>query len=126
MTITNANYDNDRFIKVIREALVIREELKDAYVKAGGVIPENIHESAIWTGNTVEEFEAKNGSVGVLATENEDVRSLRELVIYGLKGVAAYTEHAYNLKYEDNAIYAFMQKSIIINSLNCSYKIKIF
>jgi len=113
MTITNSNFDNNRFIKIIREALLIREELKDAYVKAGGVIPENIHESARWTGNTDEEFEAKNGSVGVLATENEDVRSLRELVIYGLKGLAAYTEHAYNLKYEDNSIYAFMQKALV-------------
>ena len=112
MTITNANFDNDRFIKIIREGLKVRDELKDAYVKAGGVIPEDIHESATWTGDTVEEFEAKNGSVGVLATENEDIRSLRELVIYGLKGLAAYTEHAFNLKYEDNSLYAFMQKAL--------------
>ena len=112
MTITNANFDNNRIIEAVREGLKIREEIKDAYIKAGGTIPENIHESATWTGNTIEEFEAKNGSVGVLATENEDVRSLRELVIYGLKGLAAYTEHAYNLKYEDNSLYAFMQKAL--------------
>ncbi len=112
MTITNANFDNDRFIEIIREGLKVREELKAAYLKAGGSIPEDIHDSAIWTGNTVEEFEAKNGSVGVLATENEDARSLRELVIYGLKGLAAYTEHAYNLKYEDNSLYVFMQKAL--------------
>ncbi len=112
MTITNANFDNNRIIEAVREGLKIREEIKDAYIKAGGTIPENIHESATWTGNTIEEFEAKNGSVGVLATENEDVRSLRELVIYGLKGLAAYTEHAYNLKYEDNSIYVFMQKAL--------------
>lgn len=112
MTITNANFDNDRFIAIIREGLKIREEVKAAYLNAGGVISEEIHDSAVWTGNTLEEFEAKNGSVGVLATENEDVRSLRELVIYGLKGLAAYTEHAYNLKYEDNSLYAFMQKAL--------------
>ncbi len=112
MTITNANFDTDRFIEIIREGLKIREELKNDFVKAGGVIPEDIHESATWTGNTVDEFEAKNSSVGVLATENEDIRSLRELVIYGLKGLAAYTEHAYNLKYEDNSLYAFMQKAL--------------
>ena len=112
MTITNANFDKDRFIEIIREGLKVREELKVAYIKAGGLIPEDIHDSAIWTGNTVEEFEAKNGSVGVLATENEDVRSLRELVIYGLKGLAAYTEHAYNLKYEDNSLFVFMQKAL--------------
>ena len=112
MTITNANFDNDRFIDIIREGLVIREELKVAYIKAGGSISEDIHDSATWTGNTIEEFEAKNGSVGVLATENEDIRSLRELVIYGLKGLAAYTEHAFNLNYEDSTLYAFMQKAL--------------
>ncbi len=112
MTITNANFDKGRFIESIREGLILRDEIKDAYIKAGGIVPENIHESATWTGNTVEEFEAKNGSIGVLATENEDIRSLRELVIYGLKGLAAYTEHAYNLKYEDNSLYVFMQKAL--------------
>ncbi len=112
MTITNANFDNARFVDIIRKGLKIREELKDAFLKAGGSIPEDIHESATWTGNTVEEFEAKNGSVGVLATENEDVRSLRELVVYGIKGLAAYTEHAFNLKHEDNSLYAFMQKAL--------------
>ena len=112
MTITNSNFDDVMFIEAIREGLKIREELKEAYVKAGGTIPADIHESATWTGSTVEEFEAKNGSIGVLATENEDVRSLRELTIYGLKGVAAYTEHAYNLNYEDNEIYAFIQRAL--------------
>ncbi len=112
MTITNANFDNDRFINQIREGLKLRDEIKDAYIKAGGSIPENIHESATWTGNTVEEFEAKNGSIGVLTTENEDIRSLRELVIYGLKGLAAYTEHAFVLGFKENAIYAFMQKAL--------------
>ncbi len=112
MTITNANFDNERFIEAVKEGLKIREELKEAYVKAGGIIPSDIHDSAIWSGNTVEEFEAKNSSIGVLATENEDVRSLRELTIYGLKGVAAYTEHAFVLGYEENEIYAFMQKAL--------------
>ena len=112
MTITNANFDNERFIESIREGLKLREEIKDAFIKAGGSIPENIHESAIWTGNTVEEFEAKNGSIGVLATENEDIRSLRALVIYGLKGLAAYTEHAFNLGFEDKTLYVFMQKAL--------------
>ena len=112
MTITNANFDNERFIEAVKEGLKIREELKEAYMKAGGIIPSDIHESATWFGSTVEEFEAKNSSIGVLATENEDVRSLRELTIYGLKGMAAYTEHAFVLGYEDNEIYAFMQKAL--------------
>ncbi|MEA3452024.1 MAG: hydroxylamine reductase [Bacteroidota bacterium] len=112
MTITNANFDDDRFIEAVREGLKIREELKDAFLKAGGTIPSDIHESATWTADTLEEFEAKNGSIGVLATKNEDVRSLRELTIYGLKGLAAYLEHAYNLKYKKNELYAFMQKAL--------------
>ncbi len=112
MTITNANFDNNRFIESIREGLKLRDELKEAYIKAGGSIADDIHESATWTGDTVEEFEAKNGSIGVLSTENEDIRSLRELVIYGLKGIAAYTEHAFNLGYEENGLYVFMQKAL--------------
>ena len=52
-------------------------------------------------GESIEDFEAKNISVGVLSTENEDIRSLRQLVIYGVKGIAAYTEHAYNMGFED-------------------------
>jgi hydroxylamine reductase len=112
MTITNANFDKDRFIETIREGLKLREEIKDAYIKAGGTIPDNLHEAATWTGNTVEEFEVKNGSIGVLATENEDIRSLRELVIYGLKGLAAYVEHAFVLGYVEHAIYTFMQKAL--------------
>jgi len=118
MTITNANFDNDRFIESIREGLKLRDELKDAYIKAGGSIADDIHESATWTGDTVEEFETKNGSIGVLATENEDIRSLRELVIYGLKGLAAYTEHAFNLGYEENGLYAFMQKALAATTNN--------
>jgi hydroxylamine reductase len=113
MTITNANFDQDRFVVRIREGLKLREELKNSLVKAGGKIPAAIHESATWTGNTVEEFEAKNVSIGVLSTPNEDIRSLRQLVTYGLKGMAAYTEHAYNLGFEDKSIYKFIQEALV-------------
>lgn len=113
MTITNANFDFDRFVLRIREALKLREELKASYLKAGGKLEGNLHDSVTWTGNSVEEFETKNVSVGVLATSDEDIRSLRELVIYGLKGMAAYTEHAYNLGYEDKSIYKFMQEALL-------------
>ncbi len=113
MTITNANFDYGRFVEKIRDGLKLRDEVKNAYLKAGGKLLEKLHESATWTGNTVEEFEAKNISVGVLSTAHEDVRSLRELVIYGVKGMAAYTEHAFNLGYEDKAIYKFMQEALV-------------
>lgn len=113
MTITNANFDKERFVVKVREGLKLRDELKDQYLKSGGKLPASLHESATWTGNTEEEFEAKNVSIGVLTTKNEDVRSLRELVTYGLKGMAAYAEHAYNLGFEDKAIYKFMQDALV-------------
>jgi hydroxylamine reductase len=113
MTITNANFDQDRFVVKIREGLNLREELKSAFIKAGGIVPANLNEAATWSGYTLEEFEAKSLSVGVLATKNEDIRSLRELVTYGLKGMAAYTEHAFNLGYEDKSIYKFIQESLV-------------
>ncbi|MCB2296956.1 hydroxylamine reductase [Clostridium tagluense] len=111
MTITNANFDKTRFIETITKALELREVIKSELLNAGGVIESNLPECATWTGNT-SEFESKSMNVGVLKTENEDVRSLRELVIYGIKGIAAYTEHGYNLGYENNDIYAYMQKGL--------------
>ncbi|MGH4118533.1 hydroxylamine reductase [Clostridium sp.] len=111
MTITNANFDKARFVDTITKGLELREVIKAQLVKAGGVIDENLPECASWTG-TSEEFESKSINVGVLKTENEDVRSLRELVIYGIKGMAAYVEHAYVLEYENKDLYAFMQKGL--------------
>ncbi|MBZ9625005.1 hydroxylamine reductase [Clostridium sp. FP2] len=111
MTITNANFDKTRFIETITKALELREVIKRELLNAGGVIEGNLPECATWTGST-SEFESKSMNVGVLKTENEDVRSLRELVIYGIKGIAAYTEHGYNLGYENNDIYAYMQKGL--------------
>ncbi|MBZ9608944.1 hydroxylamine reductase [Clostridium estertheticum] len=111
MTITNANFDKVRFIETITKALELREIIKAELVNAGGVIDGKIPECAIWTG-TSEEFESKSMNVGVLKTENEDVRSLRELVTYGIKGMAAYADHAYNLGYENNDLHAFMQKGL--------------
>ena len=113
MTITNANFDNDRFIEKIREGLSVREEIKKQFLSAGGSLPENIDESATWTGSSVEEFVIKNASIGVLRTQNEDTRSLRELITCGVKGMAAYTEHAFNLGFEDKALYKFMQETLV-------------
>lgn len=113
MTITNANYDNGRIIDRIKKGLELRDELRNRLVREGFNLPADLHDSATWTGSTTEDFEAKNVRVGVLATENEDIRSLRELIIYGLKGMAAYAEHAKNLGYEDKSIYSFIQKSLV-------------
>ncbi len=112
MTITNANFDKSKFVDKIREGLLLREEIKSEFEKAGGKIESELHESTSWYAKTNEEFETKSTSVGVLSTENENVRSLRELLTYGIKGMAAYAEHAYNLGFKDENIFAFMQKGL--------------
>ncbi len=113
MTITNANFDQERFVEMIRKGLELRDKMKAAVIKAGGKLPVEPDESATWTGKSIEDFEAKNISIGVLSTENEDIRSLRQLVIYGVKGIAAYTEHAYNLGFEDKELFKFMQEALV-------------
>lgn len=108
-TITNANFDNDRLITLIREGLKLRDELKK---KCEGDIPEELHDSAVWFSDDPAEFDKKAASVGVLSTDNEDVRSLRELLIIGLKGIAAYVDHAAILGYEDEKIYDFLMEAL--------------
>jgi len=116
-TITNANWDNDRFIELIKEALKRREALKDRFLAAykekyGKDFDEELHHSATWFSNDIVEFQEKAKSVGVLATENEDVRSLRYLLIIGLKGIAAYADHAAILGFEKDEIYDFLMEAL--------------
>ncbi|MDD2424676.1 MAG: hydroxylamine reductase [Bacteroidales bacterium] len=113
MTITNANFDRERFIQKIKAAFRLRDAVRDQFVSKGGRIEEIKFEGAFWSSDDVAAMEEKAAKVGVLSTENEDVRSLRELVTYGLKGMAAYGEHAANLGYEDNTIHAFMQRALV-------------
>jgi len=110
-TITNANFDKDVFIKRITKAFEIRDAIKARAAAAGADLSGVTHDCAIWSG-TPAEYDAKAETVGVLATENEDVRSLRELTIYGLKGIAAYGSHAYHLGYKDDEIFAFAEKAL--------------
>ena len=111
-TITNANFDKKDFVAYIQKALVVRETLKQTMVQAGVVIDKITHDSALWTGKGETDFDAKAVSVGVLSTENEDIRSLRELLTYGVKGIAAYAEHAYTLGYQNEAIFSFIEKAL--------------
>ena len=108
-TITNVNFDNDRLIELIREGLQLRDELKARYA---GFATEDLHDSALWFSDDVNEFSTKAAQVGILKTDNEDVRSLRELLIYGLKGIAAYADHAALLGFEDEKIYDFMMEGL--------------
>ena len=113
MTITNANWDKNEFFKTVREGLQLREEIKAAIVNAGHQL-DNQSDFVTWYGETNDQFENKAASqeVSVLATRDEDIRSLRELVAYGLKGMAAYLEHAGNLNHESDEINAYMQKAL--------------
>lgn len=111
-TITNANFDRDCFVARIQDGLNLRDELKLDIIRAGGTIPPNLNDAATWTA-PVGEFETKAALVGVLATENEDIRSLRELLCYGLKGIAAYAEHAYALEYKEEGIFAFVERALV-------------
>jgi hydroxylamine reductase len=110
-TITNANFDPSCFVTRIQEGLDLREDLRANIVSAGGTIPAALHDAVTWN-LSAELFEEKGALVGVLATEDEDVRSLRELLTYGVKGIAAYAEHAYTLQYRDAGIFAFIEKAL--------------
>ncbi|MBI9105800.1 MAG: hydroxylamine reductase [Spirochaetales bacterium] len=110
-TITNANFDKAVFVADVKKGLKLRDRMKEA---AGAAVAEisDLPDCCVWTAATEAEFDIKSAMVGVLATENEDVRSLRELIIYGLKGIAAYAEHAGNLGYENPEVFEFMHRGL--------------
>lgn len=113
MTITNVNFDDDQFIETIKKGIALREDMKKELIE-NGVALSNLHDAATWTAASESDIYAKAnaGEVGILATENEDIRSLREIITYGLKGIAAYSEHAYNLGNESDEIYEFILQSL--------------
>ena len=104
-TITNANFDKHAIIKKIKKGLELKKDLSNQ------VTIEHAPNECTWYGDETE-FEEKAQTVGVLRTSDEDIRSLKELVHYGIKGMAAYVEHAYNLGYENPEIFAFMQYAL--------------
>lgn len=106
-TITNANFDDEIFYQRVLETLSIRNGLLNKVADKA-----SLPEAAIWDANTREELDVKSTKVGILTTENEDIRSLRELITYGLKGLAAYMKHANELKYDSEDVSAFMQRAL--------------
>jgi len=107
-TITNANFDADAIVKRIRNTSAIKKELL-AHVADKS----KFSEAALWDAGELSEMEEKAKTIGVLSTENEDVRSLRELIAYGLKGLAAYVKHANVLGKENEKIDAFIQSALV-------------
>lgn len=108
-TVTNTNFDDRRFITLIQEALQVREAIK----KKSGMDPnKNLYDATTWFSNDESEFRKKAKEIGVLLTENEDIRSLRELLTYGVKGIAAYAEHAAILGKKKQEIYDFITEAL--------------
>ena len=107
MTITNANFDGGAIAEQIKKMIAVRNGLKNS---AAGL---ELHDAATFeAGCCTDSMLEKASAVGVLATENEDIRALRQMITYGLKGMAAYAEHAKNIGREDPEIYAFIYEAL--------------
>ncbi len=117
VTVTNTSFDDAQVTTYIQKALALRDELRALVAgpfeqKHGRPAEEGLHPSATWSGSE-EQFADRAAQVGVMATANEDVRSLRELLVYGLKGVAAYAHHAAMLGHESDEIYGFFSEALV-------------
>lgn len=106
ITITNANFDEEAIEKQIQKMLALRNELRDKATLT------EVIDAAVFTVSDRESMLDKAATIGILATENEDIRSLRELIIYGLKGMAAYTHHALHAGKENPEIYEFIYEAL--------------
>ena len=104
-TITNANFDKAAIEARIRATLEVKADLLTRVEER-----DSLPEAALWDGS--DDWEEKAKTVGVLSTENEDIRSLRELITYGLKGLSAYSKHANALMQEDGEVDAFLQRAL--------------
>ncbi len=116
-TITNANWSEEWFFDHIRSALRVRNELRAGFLAAykeknGKDFSEELHDAATWFSNDESAFRSKAKEVGVLSTEHEDVRSLREMLVIGSKGISAYADHAAMLGFEKDEIYAFLMEAL--------------
>ena len=105
-TITNANFDKESIVARIHATLDAKEKLLSQVEHR-----EELPQAAVWTADE-SAFEAKAAQVGVLSTKDEDIRSLRELITYGIKGLSAYTKHANALLQEDPEVDAFLQRAL--------------
>lgn len=112
-TITNANFDNAVFTRKIAEGIAIRNDLRKQ-LESKGITFNNaqLPDAASWNPKSEDEYAIKALVVGILEEPNEDIRSLKSLLIFGLKGLSAYMEHADNLGFTDNSINQFLQSAL--------------
>lgn len=108
-TITNANFDDDSIYTRVDEGFIKRNKLIGQALEMGISLPEI--DELKWNG-TREQYDEKAAKVGVMREANEDIRSLKELIVYGLKGMAAYLEHANRLGHNDVSLHAFIQSTL--------------
>ena len=109
-TITNANFDDDKIVELIREALILRGELKEL---AGDISSADLPDAAIWEAGTKDDFDSKALEAGIAGySSDEDARSLKSLLLYGLKGIAAYTDHAAVLGFYNDEVFSSLFKSL--------------
>lgn len=113
ITITNANFDAKAIVEKIKEGLTFRDKLKGKAQELGITSEFFSHDAATWTGLHQEDMLAKAATVGILEEKNEDARSLKELVIYGIKGLAAYACHSEQLDYSDTNVLVFVERAMV-------------
>ena len=106
-TITNANFDDNKISYLIAQGLKLKAKLQNLTQP-----DEKLHETATWYSEDISSYQEKAKKIGILSTENEDIRSLRELLLYGCKGIAAYADHASVLGLVDVKIYNFLIKAL--------------
>jgi hydroxylamine reductase len=111
-TITNANFDRGVFVGRIREAIALRGEVRAYYNEQHPEGTAHLPDAAVWEADHETAMDEKARTVGVLSTQSEDIRSLRELITYGLKGMAAYTYHALHLERDDIELNRFMRRAL--------------
>ena len=115
ITITNANFDDEAIKAEIKKGIEIRESVKERLISMGATLEPKFENTLMttWKYENDEQAHEIAKKVGVLRTENEDVKSLRELITYGVKGMCAYTEHAMNLGKIKDEIFAFIEKALL-------------
>ncbi len=113
-TLTNVDFDPQRFVELIGQCVALRDQLKEKVKAAGGNVDFSDGPAVFTPAATMEEMVSQGEKVGVMADPNlnEDIRSLRELIVYGLKGVCAYADHALILGQSDDAVYQFVYEAM--------------
>ena len=116
-TITNANFDDSALIDCIKDLQSFKEDIQS---DIGDKLPNDLNDAALYINNDESRFQEKAKSVGILATENQDIRSLRETVVFGCKGISAYAHHAAMLGFEKREIYDQLIESLASVTENLS------